>query len=115
MKWVPEFVDAHQLLARGVDVPEPDLLELVQLVRVPVHGRTKVMFEDGSYLCFTLYIQASCDDILRSPCLKNFQFQMHLRIISLLLLDALSSADDGKTVEGQDTLGITFLSRFVIN
>ena len=50
MKWVPEFVDAHQLLARGVDVPEPDLLELVQLVRVPVDGRTEVMFEDCPHL-----------------------------------------------------------------
>ena len=52
MKWVPEFVDAHQLLASGVDVPEPDLLELVQLVRVPVDGRTEVMFEDCPYLFF---------------------------------------------------------------
>ena len=40
------------------------------------------------------------------------EFPTHLRNISLLLLDAFSSADDGKTVEGQDTLGIT---SFVIN
>ena len=91
-------------------MPEPDLLELVQLVRVPVDGRTEVMFEDCRYICVVWYIQtvkAWCE------CLKIFQ--MHLRITSLLLLDAFSSADDGKTVEGQDTLLITSLSLFVIN
>ena len=41
---VPELVDAHQLLGRSVS--EPDLLELVQLVRFPVDGRTKVTFKD---------------------------------------------------------------------
>ena len=46
---IPESVLTHQLLARWVHVTESYLLELVQLVRVPVDGRTKVTFKDCPY------------------------------------------------------------------
>ena len=42
---IPESVDADELLSR-VHVLKPDLLELVQILSVPVHGRAKASFKD---------------------------------------------------------------------
>ena len=64
---VPELVDAHQLLGRSMS--EPDLLELVQLVRFPVDGRTKVTFKDCPNPRIALCIIMSLKHMLiLSPC-----------------------------------------------